>query len=244
MPDIVGFIDGTHIMLHKEPALDKDQAATFFCRKKRYAVLVLAICDDRKRFLYVQTGHHGAASDARAQLHVTMLNEPERHFSPNEVLLGDSGFTTKPELVAMYRDWAGTRMPAYQRFFNAQVAPARVAIEHAFGVLKMRWKSLKDLHMRVGSQTDLDVLLGWVRCAFLLHNLFIDTSSRYWEPSDYAEARKLEEEINAANAEDDVINDALSFEQRRDRLAYDIHVLVHPERVAARRMLFRDVFSL
>lgn len=245
IPDLLGFIDGTHIILHKEPSLEKDQAATFFCRKRRYAVLVLAVCDDRKRFTYLQTGHFGSASDARAQAHCALFNEPACHFRPGEFVLGDSGFASREHLVSMYRVYAGNPLLRFQRFFNAQVAPARVAIEHAFGVLKMRWRALKDLNMRVGSQSDLNYLLAWVRCAVVLHNLFIDTSSLYWDDKDYREARQIQAEIDSEiekNERHELNRGPPAPDTRRDRLAYEIHVLTHPTKVKARRKMFRDVF--
>lgn len=246
MPDLLGFIDGTHIILHKEPSLEKDQAATFFNRKKRYAVLVLAICDDRKRFIYLQTGHFGSTSDARAQSHCSLFNEADRFFHPGEYVLGDSGFASREHLVSMYRVYAGRPLKTYQRFFNAQVAPPRVAIEHAFGVLKMRWRALKDLHMRVGSQSDLNYLLAWVRCAVILHNLFLDTSRQYWSDQDYQEARQIQAEIDAeiaASEGAELDRGPPTSDTRRDRLAYDMHLLCHPHKVRTRRKMFRHVFN-
>jgi hypothetical protein len=67
-----------------------------------------------------------------------------------------------------------------QEWWNTQAAKGRVHIEQAFGMLKERWRGLKDLDVRLADNW-LEHALVWniVKAAMVLHNLYIDTINFY-----------------------------------------------------------------
>ena len=235
IPGCVGFIDGSHILLHKSPSFSVEKNATFWSRKKRYGLLILAVCDEKKRFTYLQTGHFASANDFRAQQSTPMARDPAQLFSDGQYILGDSGFYCDSNVVPMYRRSSGqVDLPEERLEFNEHVATARVKIEHAFGILKQRWLILNDLHLLLKDQDNLTFAYAAIQAVVVLHNLYIDTSSYHWDLAEFlaAQQRALElqekmekEERDAGNLEAlEEPNTARPW--RRERLRQQIHWLL------------------
>lgn len=206
LPGCLGFIDGLHIILHKSPSFGIEKNATFYSRKKRYGLLILAVCDENKVFTYLQTGHYAAAHDARAQKSSTLHQTPQGLFDGDQYILGNSGFMATQHLVPMHKKPAGREMPEDQRRFNDHVAKARVKIEHASGVLKQRWLLLNDMRIVLRDNDDLILAYSLIRAAVVLHNLFINTSRTYWDQGKYEMAKRKKEEELARRRADVVRN--------------------------------------
>lgn len=238
LPGCVGFIDGSHIILHKTPSFTIEKNATFWSRKKRYGLLVLAVCDHQKRFTYVQTGHYSAATDFRAQHTSPLVQRPENLFDAEQYVLGDSGFYCTNEVIAMFRRKANASLSAEETEFNDHVAHIRVIIEHAFGILKQRWMMLNDMHILLKDQFDLSFAYAIIRAAVVLHNLFVDTSARYWSEAAYRAARRaaddLQNELEAAEVIDQPASNE-SRQARRKRLSQSIHWILESQPRRKRR---------
>jgi hypothetical protein len=61
VPDCVGLIDGTHLILSQRPTIDGE---TYFNRKKTYSFNVQLICDDERTNLWYQLGWPGSVYDS------------------------------------------------------------------------------------------------------------------------------------------------------------------------------------
>jgi hypothetical protein len=61
--------------------------------------------------------------------------------------------------------------------FQKEAAKARVAVEHAFGILKGRRTILRNARWRVQTKKDEALAHGMIQCCFILHNLCL----RSWE---------------------------------------------------------------
>jgi hypothetical protein len=103
LPHCVGFLDGVHIVLDRAPSLEKQLQAKFYNRKGCYSLMMIAACDETKRFTYVQAGYNGAASDMRAQRESTLHTAPETLFSEGEFLLCDAGFKCTQHVIPLYK---------------------------------------------------------------------------------------------------------------------------------------------
>jgi hypothetical protein len=114
-PNCVGFVDGTHINLAGMPSMDRSVAGRFYTYKKRYSLLVIAVCDTQCKFTYACVGNNGAVSDARALADCDLVTDNRRFFGPNEYIIGDSGFTCTSQLVCVYpRPANGGQLLPYQ----------------------------------------------------------------------------------------------------------------------------------
>lgn len=80
-------------------------------------------------------------------------------------LIGDSAFGLKAWLMTPYRDVNLTRI---QRRHNYSLSSSRVAIEHAFGLLKGRWRRLIFVNTNNISKT-----IEITTAALVLHNFCI-----------------------------------------------------------------------
>lgn len=227
LPDCIGFIDGSHVILARSPAFRSiEKNATFWSRKKRYGLLILAVCDHMKRFIYLQTGHFASATDFRAQASSGLTQRPEGLFDTEQFVLGDSGFFCTDHVVPMYRRQANKKLSAEQTMFNEHVAKVRVKIEHAFGVLKQRWTMLSNMRLSLRDQSDLEYAYGLIQAAVILHNLFIDTSNYYWDKEEFEEAQKEARALQAELEDAEIVPEPTpsdARQARRERLLKTIH---------------------
>lgn len=152
LPQCAGAIDGTFIHMLK-PSLWGD---TYWCYKNYIAIIMVAVCDHRCRFTFVDVGRAGCVGDAftygesslRRKVHGgRWLNEAEVQIEDVVVkpfLIGDSAFPLEPQLMKCYDN------PQYdhQTKFNKALISSRQKIENAFGFLKGRWHVLVDNHIR------------------------------------------------------------------------------------------------
>jgi hypothetical protein len=104
---IIGALDGIAIRITCPKESDGIRnAGSYWTRKQFYALNVQAICDSKKRFTWVSTGHQGSMHDSMA-FHGTKLNAwlkdnvdwlQEKNF----FLLGDSAYNISPYLLTPY----------------------------------------------------------------------------------------------------------------------------------------------
>ncbi|CAD6927717.1 unnamed protein product [Tilletia laevis] len=169
----IGFIDGSHINLAVAPA--RHDAADFFNRHHRHSFNLLAVVDRHLRFRFLHLGFPGSAHDQRVYRACALAQSPDSHFSTDEFILGDSGYTCDAHLVSLFRRFRGQEsLDPDQVCFNRHASSRRVAVEHAFGVLKLRWQSLRALPVSLRSEVDEARAACWIRACVVLHNALRD----------------------------------------------------------------------
>jgi hypothetical protein len=100
-----------------------------------------------------------------------LSNHPEDYFSPGQWVMGDSAFKQTDYFVSPYKRSRGVGLlPRAKKRFNKHFSRMRVTIEHAFGMLKMRFQSLKSLRSQIDTEIDLHRSLNWIRSCVILHN--------------------------------------------------------------------------
>lgn len=232
LPGCIGYIDGSHVILRKCPSFEPEKNTSFFTRKKRYALLILVVCDEEKRFTYLQVGHYGSAHDTRAQKETTIHTAPERLFDHNQYVLADSGFIPTRYVVPLYKRKPHSQLEPDQADFNEHAARIRVRIEHAIGVLKQRFRMLSDMNLKLKTDGHLRLARLIVRSAVILHNMFIKTSDEYWSLRRFNEAKLAAENDEALqiDAEADGTNDEPNYSaiqhDRRKRLTEVVNTLI------------------
>jgi hypothetical protein len=140
----VGAIDGILIWIHKPTASDCEALGfgpiKFFCgRKKKYGLNMQAVCDARRRFLWVDLKYPGSTSDFFAfdQSSLKRQLEEAGFLKHGLCLFGDAAYSNAPYMCTPFRSAAGTRDDF--NFFQSQL---RINIECAFGMLVHRFGML------------------------------------------------------------------------------------------------------
>jgi len=146
MTRIIGALDGTMIRIMRPP---KQIDQPYICRKGYPAINCFAACDNRGRFVYFSANFPGSCHDSYI-LRYSNINPNTRiirrtkFFQKMEsgyldgVFLGDSAYPLRRWLFTPVRRPADDIEAAY----NNRQSSARMVIEKAFGVLKMRWRCL------------------------------------------------------------------------------------------------------
>lgn len=74
-PHVLGAVDGKHIIIRRP----SNSGSLYYCYKKSFTVVLLAVCDSNYKFLYAQCGSFGSESDggifANSELKDKMENE-------------------------------------------------------------------------------------------------------------------------------------------------------------------------
>ncbi|CAB4038440.1 Hypothetical predicted protein [Paramuricea clavata] len=112
----------------------------FYSFKKRYSVTNMGLIASNKRFLWAGVGAPGPIHDSTLLKSSPIFNEIEsEHVLPNcEMNLpGDSAFPARSWLMKAFDDTTKKRK---ERNFNKHLRAARVVSEHAYGMLKGRWR--------------------------------------------------------------------------------------------------------
>jgi len=166
--DCIGFLDGSIMILRDKPTVDHE---AYFSRKKVYGLNVQAVCDWNRRFMFVSMGHTAAVHDSTAFKESKLYKNRFQYFRPQEYLLADKAYALQPHVITPYKDPEARKQDNAR--FNYQLSIPRVKIEHAFGVLKARFPSLRSMPIRIGT----DQLQGhervtsWISTCMVLHNI-------------------------------------------------------------------------
>lgn len=128
LPNCLGSIDGKHIRI-RAPS---NSGSNFFNYKKYFSTILLAVCDAKYNFIYVDIGSYGAQSDGGVLKNSTFgrnlatgtLNIPKTKILPNtndEVptfFIGDEAFPLQINLLRPYSKKRNQPMPEDEAIFN------------------------------------------------------------------------------------------------------------------------------
>ena len=172
----IGAIDGMLIWMNKPNTRDQKLIgfgpAKFFCgRKKKYGLSMMAVCDSRRRFIWVEVRMPGAASDFYAfdESDLKKKLDQEGFLRPGFCLFGDNAYVNSSYMCTPWRNVTSGPKDA-MNFYHSQL---RINIECAFGILVHRWGMLrKPMPINVGVGKISSLLLALCK----LHNFCIDQS--------------------------------------------------------------------
>ncbi|XP_043710577.1 uncharacterized protein LOC122659540 [Telopea speciosissima] len=148
--DCVGAIDGSHI-----PAwVQVEQHRSFRDRHGCISQNILAACEFDKKFTYILAGWAGSASDSRILDNAIHRVGEGRLVVPEcKFYLVDAGFSNQKEFLRPFRnvryhvkEWKNSNLGPQDKkeLFNLRHASLRNCIECAFGLLRKRFKILKN----------------------------------------------------------------------------------------------------
>lgn len=176
IPNCLESVDGKHIVIKSPP----NSGSLFYCYKKRFSTVWLAVVDPHYKFTYIDVGSYGKDSDSTifenssfyhllkngrdlslpAPKPLPGFQQPTPH-----VFIRDGGFKLETFMMRSFtRDAAMTDND--KKHFNKSLSRARVVVECAFGILEQTFRIfLKPL------ETDLNNTIKIVKAALCLHNL-------------------------------------------------------------------------
>ena len=146
LPHCIGAVDGKHIAIE----CPKKSGSKYFNYKGFFSLVLLAICDAKYCFTFVDIGQYGSGNDSGVLKLSHMgkcfednsLNVPEGSKIPGMdmelpyFLVGDEIFPLKTWLM---RPYPGT-LDETQRIYNYRVSRARRIIKIVFGILAAIWR--------------------------------------------------------------------------------------------------------
>ncbi|XP_047472445.1 protein ALP1-like [Penaeus chinensis] len=148
-PLCLGAMDGKRVLVRK-PA---NSGSEYYDYKTNHSIIMLALVDANYKFLYVDVGAKGRASDAgvwdkctlrecieRQQLQIPPSeNLPFTNIKAPYVIVGDDAFPLKTYLMKPY---PGRNITKEQTIFNYRLSRARRVSENAFGILASKFRVL------------------------------------------------------------------------------------------------------
>jgi hypothetical protein len=172
----IGALDGLAIRIKKP---DKGSSivdpGAYYCRKGFYALNCQAICDSKKRILWMSSAHQGSCHDSTAfqstVLHRLIKEEMSDWLYENEwFFVGDSAYCMESYLLTPFdkpqmKSSIGQKEDAYNFYHSS----CRITIECTFGELVMRWGIFWRRLL-----VDIGAVGGLVSACGLLHNYIID----------------------------------------------------------------------
>jgi hypothetical protein len=180
-PGCVGFVDGTLFPVYAKPSKDGED---YYTRKGYYGMSGMVVCDDHKRILHIDLGWPGSVHDSRVWSNSALALSPSTYFSGQEYLLADSGYSTSDHILAAFKKVRGIPMTKAQIVFNKRLAQCRYVNEHAIGLLKGRFHSLRGMRYDLSTMAGAMMMVCMIRCATILHNLLLDEDEdQQWESS-------------------------------------------------------------
>ena len=196
-PHCIGAIDGKHVAMECPP----NAGSGFFNYKKFHSIVLLAVCDARYCFTFVDIGAHGANNDAavlaESEFGKIFSENPETLQLPKPnlvgnatlpyVLVGDDIFPLKPWLM---KPFPGNGLQEPQRIFNYRLSRARRTIENSFGILSAKWRILRRPIKAGVSQVE--KIISGVIC---LHNYLRLTDNAGYLPTGFVDCENSAGEI-------------------------------------------------
>ena len=172
-PHTLGAIDGKHIRIKAPPHSGSD----FFNYKKFHSIVLLAVVDAHSRFIYVDVGGNGRASDTVVYKNCSLyqaltsgkLNLPADKPLKGQILktpyffIGDDIFGLSRHMMKAYN--RNANLSVSQEALSYRLSRARMTVEMAFGRLVSRFRIF---HRPIEISVDTCDLL--VKSCCILHN--------------------------------------------------------------------------
>lgn len=192
LPHCVGAIDGKHVRI-KAPI---NSGSLYYNYKGFFSLVLMAICDARYVFSFVDIGDYGSNNDSgifrRSSIGKSFFNkemnlpEPQRIANSTAYgltpyyLVGDDAFPLQEWLMKPY---PGQGIQESQSIFNYRLSRARRVIENAFGILAARWRVFM-----CPIQTCAKNAENIVKATLCLHNFLRQTNSAAYCPAGFVDS--------------------------------------------------------
>lgn len=172
--NIIGAIDGCHIKINRPVVHEGD----YVNRKGYHSLILQGVVDSRLCFMNISAGHPGSMHDARvlrrSALYIKAFDQPQDLFYNAYRLLGDSAYPRLEWLTPPFKD--NGHLTNDQQEFNYNHSATRIIIEHAFGLLKGRFRRLRQFE-----NTNISLVIQCITTACILHNICMISNDNFDE---------------------------------------------------------------
>lgn len=168
------------------------------------------VCNTDLLFIDVNTGNPGSVHDSRVFRNSDLkarLESPDG-LPPDYHLLGDSAYPLKDYLMVPFRD--NGHLTRLQTNFNTLHSKTRVEVERAIGLLKGKFRRLKDFDSYY-----YDLLPYFIIVCCVFHNFIILNSGIHEDDIQVVEGEENENVLARENGR-------RSAEDKRNRLAHSL----------------------
>lgn len=183
-PNCLGALDGKHIAFR--PA--RSEGSTFYNYKGFHSVVLMALVDANKKFLFVDVGGNGRVSDggifSRSRLSQALREDlwnfppprplPGRRIQTPFVVIADSAF---PLLRRLMKPYKFNCRNLIQQIFNRCLSSARQVVENAFGLMANRFRVFLT-PIQVSDPKFVELV---VFSSVILHNMLLERSPQIYE---------------------------------------------------------------
>ena len=189
-PNCIGAIYGKHVMID----CPKNGGSAYYNYKSFHSIILLAICDAKYCFTFIDIGGFGCTIDAsilsNSLFGQTFENQPTELQIPSPsphgdktlpyVVVGDEIFALKSWLMKPY---PGRNLTEGQRIYNYRLSRARRSIENTFGVLAAKWRIY-----RRSIRANVKLVKGVVQATVCLHNYLRLTENANYIPTGFVDS--------------------------------------------------------
>lgn len=171
----LGAVDGKHIAMKKPP----NAGSYYYNYKGFHSIVLMAVADATYKFLYVDVGAEGGASDggtwSNCSLHDAIEENragvPQSEPLPNDDqpvpyhFVGDDAFALR---TWMMKPFSHRSQVLRERIYSYRLSRARRVVENAFGILSQRFRCFLTT-----MQQHPDTINLITMCSCVLHNLIL-----------------------------------------------------------------------
>ncbi|KAK3916620.1 Protein ANTAGONIST OF LIKE HETEROCHROMATIN PROTEIN 1 [Frankliniella fusca] len=174
-PNAIGALDGRHCEIQNFPG----QGTDYFNYQSYFSMVLLAMCDAKYKFTFVDIGGRGRRSDGGLFRHSALGRQfyagevqfPGPRTPPGwmqplpHVIIGDEAFALNYHLMIPF---GGNYLSDEKNIFNYRLSRARKVIENAFGIMTARFRILR--RCLVASEPTVRAVISAV---VVLHNYLV-----------------------------------------------------------------------
>ena len=171
----LGAVDGKHIAMKKPP----NAGSYYYNYKGFHSIVLMAVADADYKFLYVDIGAEGGASDggtwSDCSLHDAVEDQragvPQPEPLPGDDkevpyhFVGDNAFALRTWMMKPFSHQSQVKR---ERTYSYRVSRARRVVENAFGILSQRFRCFLTTMQQHPDNINLITM-----CACVLHNLIL-----------------------------------------------------------------------
>ena len=130
-----------------------------------------------KKFISYLSGYPGSCHDSWVFQHSKIHTDSPNYFDTNQYLLADSAYANGEYILPALCPSSCTTPE--KTSFNYHLAQSRVRIEHAIGILKGRFASLREIHSPIRNEKEMKQTNNWITVCLILHNLLANLKDQW-----------------------------------------------------------------